>query len=198
MPKHLDRAAREQEIAEACLRVLARGGLALLSVRGVAEEAGIATASLRRAFPTQDALREHCFAYIQERVGRRLAALGGEGRELAAAALAELLPLDADRRLELIAQLHLGTLSLTDTRLGPLSTKLGVGVRGVCASVVEELARHDLLAPAVHDRSAVTDLLHAALDGLALQALLYPEIYPPEVTVARLDSLLDALCRRPA
>lgn len=58
MPRRIDTEARTAQIAAAALRVLARDGLGGLSVRGVAAEAGIAAASLRRAFPTQHALRE--------------------------------------------------------------------------------------------------------------------------------------------
>ncbi|MDR0415820.1 MAG: TetR family transcriptional regulator, partial [Propionibacteriaceae bacterium] len=46
MPRRIDAEARAAEIAAAALRVLGRDGLAGLSVRGVAAEAGIAVASL--------------------------------------------------------------------------------------------------------------------------------------------------------
>ena len=56
MPKLIDHSQREVEVAEAAWRVLRRDGVTSLSVRNVAAEAGLATGSLRRAFPTQDAL----------------------------------------------------------------------------------------------------------------------------------------------
>ncbi|MDF2920421.1 MAG: TetR family transcriptional regulator, partial [Microbacterium sp.] len=48
MPRLIDHDHRNDEIAAAAFRVLARDGVAALSVRRVADEAGIATASLRR------------------------------------------------------------------------------------------------------------------------------------------------------
>ena len=80
MPRRIDTDARSLAIAGASLRVLERDGLAGLSVRGVADEAGIATASLRRAFPTQHSLREHCFSLIQQRASARIRTLTLTGR----------------------------------------------------------------------------------------------------------------------
>ncbi|MDF2580637.1 MAG: TetR family transcriptional regulator, partial [Microbacterium sp.] len=94
MPRLIDHNDRNDEIAAAAFRVLARDGVAALSVRRVADEAGIATASLRRAFPTQDELRRFCFERLQQDVATRLLAVTGHGRERAMQAMRELLPLD--------------------------------------------------------------------------------------------------------
>ena len=54
-------------IAASAVRVLSTRGVGALSVRTVAAEAGLATGSLRRAFPTQDAL----LVFSLELVSRR-------------------------------------------------------------------------------------------------------------------------------
>lgn len=172
MPKLIDADARSAEIAAASMRVLERHGLAALSVRGVAEEAGIAAASLRRAFPTQHALRVHCLDLIQERATQRIMALprDGGGRPLALDVLAQLLPLDADRRTELAAQVQLGVLALTDDRLRPTSVRLNRAVLDACRIVIGILAESEQLAP---DRNPDSEAhrLHALLDGLAMHGL---------------------------
>ncbi len=172
MPKLIDADARSAEIAAASMRVLERHGLAALSVRGVAEEAGIAAASLRRAFPTQHALRVHCLDLIQERATQRIMALprDGGGRPLALDVLAQLLPLDADRRTELAAQVQLGVLALTDDRLRPTSVRLNRAVLDACRIVIGILAESEQLAP---DRNPDNEAhrLHALLDGLAMHGL---------------------------
>ncbi len=172
MPKLIDADARSAEIAAASMRVLERHGLAALSVRGVAEEAGIAAASLRRAFPTQHALRVHCLDLIQERATQRIMALprDGGGRPLALDVLAQLLPLDADRRTELAAQVQLGVLALTDERLRPTSVRLNRAVLDACRIVIGILAESEQLAP---DRNPDNEAhrLHALLDGLAMHGL---------------------------
>ncbi len=196
MPRLIDHDAREREIAEAALDVLGREGLAGLSVRGVAAEAGLAVASLRRAFPTQNALRHYCLDLIRARAAARIEAVQADGTAWAAGVLRELLPLDAERRLELVAQLQLGVLALTDESLRPAGEGLVADVRAVCAVAVAELERTGGVRPHVAMRDVV-DELHAFLDGLALQALLSPAASTPAVVEARLDGYLERLRAAP-
>lgn len=170
MPKLIDHAQRDREIGEAAMRVLVRDGLAALSVRKVAEEAGLATASLRRAFPTQAALRTFCLDGIRTTVAQRLRALTGDGMPLVLSMLAEVLPLDEVRRQEMIAQMQLGALALTDDSLDASVRELSDGVRYVCAAAIAELVRSGAASGAV-DAEFEADRLHALLDGLALHLL---------------------------
>ncbi|MGN7965983.1 TetR/AcrR family transcriptional regulator [Microbacterium sp. 22179] len=170
MPKLIDHAQRDREIGEAAMRVLARDGLVALSVRKVAEEAGLATASLRRAFPTQAALRSFCLDGIRSAVADRLRRLDGDGGRRVIAMLEELLPLDEVRRTELMVQLQLGSLALTDGSLAPSVRELSGGVRRVCDAAIAELVRAGEV-PASVDAAFEGDRLHALLDGLALRLL---------------------------
>ncbi|WP_119698353.1 TetR/AcrR family transcriptional regulator [Microbacterium halotolerans] len=170
MPRLIDHRRRERDIGDAALRVLTIDGLAALSVRRVAEEAGIATASLRRAFPTQDALRRFCLNRIRGDVNARIQALHGEGAELALSLLCELLPLDEIRRTELIVQLQFGSLALTDPSVSENVRDLHRDVRAVCAAALEEIDRVALLRPGT-DLDIETERLHGLLDGLAMHAL---------------------------
>lgn len=170
MPRRIDAGARTAEIAAAALRVLERDGLAGLSVRGVAAEAEIASASLRRAFPTQHALREYCLELIEERATARIAALDLTGRALADALLAQLLPLDDERRVELIAQVQLGMLSLTDSDLRPAAIRLNAAVSRACRIVIELLASTGQLDSG-RDPEHEALRLRALLDGIAMQSL---------------------------
>lgn len=186
MPRLIDHAERDREIGDAAWRVLAREGVAGLSVRKVADEAGLATASLRRAFPTQAALRSFCLDRIQQVVGDRIRAHSGEGLPLVRAVLREVLPLDETRRAEMIVQMQLGSLALTDASLQDSVRQLSDGVRRVCVLALDELARSGA-ARAMTDAEAEADRLHALLDGLALQLLWSRE--PDEA--ARVAAVLD-------
>lgn len=170
MPRRIDAEARTAEIAAAALRVLERDGLAGLSVRGVAAEAGIAAASLRRAFPTQHVLREYCLRLIEERVTARITSLDLTGRALVDALLAQLLPLDDERRVELIAQVQLGVLSLTDNDLRPAAVRFSAAVSRACRTAIEILASAGQLDSG-RDPDYETQRLRALLDGIAMQAL---------------------------
>ncbi|MGO4679506.1 TetR/AcrR family transcriptional regulator [Microbacterium sp. 2MCAF23] len=172
MPRLIDADERTAQIAAASMRVLERDGLAGLSVRGVAEEAGIATASLRRAFPTQHALREHCLRLIEERASGRIAAASQHlnARHLVEDVLSQLLPLDSERRTELIAQVQLGVLALTDAQLRPTAIRLNEAVGRVCSSMILHLQGAGGLG-AGRDPEYEALRLNALLDGIALQAL---------------------------
>jgi AcrR family transcriptional regulator len=196
MPRLIDHDARARQIGEAVLRVLVAEGLSSLSVRKVADEAGIGTASLRRAFPTQDALQAWCFTFVRERVAARIGALPGAGRGFVLSLLEQLLPLDDDRRAELVAQLQLATLAITQPHLREASAGLARDVRSVCSAAIEELVRAGELSDSL-DLDAATDSLHATLDGIALQALLDPVTFTPQVTADRLARSVDALTLTP-
>lgn len=170
MPRRIDAEARTAEIAAAALRVLERDGLAGLSVRGVAAEAGIAAASLRRAFPTQHALREYCLEIIEERATARITSLDLTGRALADGLLAQLLPLDDERRLELVAQVQLGVLSLTDSDLRPAAVRLNAAVSRACRIAIDILSSAGQLDSG-RDPDHEAQRLRALLDGIAMQGL---------------------------
>lgn len=141
MPRLIDAEERNAEIARAALRVLENEGMSALSVRNVAAEAGIAPASLRRAFPSQHSLREYCIELIEERATARIASIKLIGRELVDEVLAQLLPLDGERRMEMIAQTQLGVLSLTDESLRPATARMNEGVERGCRYAIEVLIR---------------------------------------------------------
>lgn len=170
MPRLIDHDERNEEIAAAAFRVLARDGLAGLSVRRVAEEAHIATASLRRAFPAQKDLRQFCLDRIRQDVAKRLLSVSGSGRERALRWMQELLPLDDTRRTELLVQLQLSRLALTDETLEESARSLHDEVRHVCSEVLHQLLAAGQLGTTL-DIDLETTRLHALLDGLALHLL---------------------------
>ena len=192
MPKVIDHAERAEAIAEAALRLLADGGLTGLSVRRVAEEAGLAVASLRRSFPTQASLRVYCMELIAQRVQRRTAAID-QGLPLpvfAREVLCQLLPLDTERRIEMEAFLALGTLGEADPELRAAYERTDGMIAAACARLVSALTGADeasdrLSLPARH--------LHALVDGLALHLLRQPAEKSGEWAVEVLDGFLASL-----
>ncbi|WP_432533989.1 TetR/AcrR family transcriptional regulator [Kineococcus arenarius] len=194
MPKLIDHAAREVQIAEAAWRVAVRDGVRAVSVRSVAAEAGLATASLRRAFPTQNALLAYCLELAGRRVRERTAAAaaGLAPREAARAVLRQLLPLDAERRLEMEVFLLIGALALTDADLRPgydaAHAELAVGCRGIVRAL-EQVGQ----ARAGLDPDLEAARLHALVDGLALHLLRLPDGEDTAWAEGVLDAHLDSL-----
>jgi AcrR family transcriptional regulator len=175
VPKLIDHTEREIEVAEAAWRVAARDGVRAVSVRNVAAEAGLATASLRRAFPTQASLLAFCLDLVRRRAAGRLAGLPPVvDLDSAGVVLAELLPLDAERRLEAEVQFALGTAARTDPALRPAAEAAHEDVATACRHVVRALVPRG--APA--DELRATAHLHALLDGLALHLVHRPPDAP--------------------
>ncbi len=192
MPRRIDAEARTAEIAAAALRVLERDGLTGLSVRGVAAEAGIAAASLRRAFPTQHALREYCLELIEERATARITSLELTGRALADALLAQLLPLDGERRLELVAQVQLAVLSLTDSDLRPAAVRLSAAVSRACRIAIDILVSTGEFHIG-RDPEHEAQRLRALLDGIAMQGLWSGDLQGAGQMLSTLARHLDEL-----
>lgn len=166
VPRLIDHDERDRSIGEAAWRVLTRDGLTAFSVRNVADEAGIATASLRRAYPTQDALRVACLRRVFEHVQARLDALDAaripsdDPVAFATRCLRELLPLDRERRTEAEVWVTLGSVALTDDGVRAVHDEAHAMLRAACTSIV------DTVAPGAGPTAAAR--LHALLDGLAL------------------------------
>ena len=194
MPRRVDLEERGALVTAACLRILERDGLAGLSVRNVADEAGIAAASLRRLFPSQHDLREHCLVTIEDRVTARLTALRSTGRALALDVLAQVLPLDPERTTEISAQVQLGVLARTDKHLAPSARRLNAGVGRVCARALDILAGAGAL-DADRDLAYETDRLHALIDGLAIEHTWDPTARSTEVVLALVERHLLELGR---
>ncbi|WP_345710793.1 TetR/AcrR family transcriptional regulator [Kineococcus glutinatus] len=199
MPRLIDHAAREVEVAEAAWRVVVRDGVRALSVRTVAAEAGLATASLRRAFPTQQALLAFSLELVARRVRQRIAALppATSVREAASALLAQLLPLDGERRTEMEVFLLIGSLAHTDPQLRHVHRAAHAELGTACRRVVEGLvgagwARGDL------DTGFEARRLHALVDGLALHLVRQEEGEAVRWAVEVLEGHLDGLAAQPS
>jgi AcrR family transcriptional regulator len=157
----MDSDERDRTVVEATWRVLTRDGLAALSVRNVAAEAGLAPSSLRYTFPTQASVRARAVRAVLDRLTARVAAIPADvaGTAWARAALLELLPLDDERRTEMEVTLALGAAAMTDDDLRPSHDAMSATVRRVCTQAATALGR---------DREVDIDHLHALIDGLAL------------------------------
>lgn len=187
MPKILDTAEREQTVIAAAWRVIARDGVAALTVRNVAAEAGLAPSSLRYTFPTQTAVREKALRAAVQQITARVEGLDTNlvGLDYTRSALLELLPLDAPRKLEMAVFLALGMASLSDNALEPLWREAGAAVRHVCAGA--------LGAAGIEPEQERVDHLHALIDGLALHLLTAPANRDPDWAAEVIDRHITGL-----
>jgi AcrR family transcriptional regulator len=187
MPKQVDHAQRREELAAALWRLVLRDGIEAASIRRVAAEAGWSTGSLRHYFETHAQLVAFAMELVVERVTERVnePRPPRDPRTEAEWLLHQVLPLDAERRAEMQVWLAFTTRALVDPELRDLRASAHAGLRGLCAQAL------DLLG--VADLGRESERLHALIDGLALHAVLEPAVTTPARQRELLAGYLDAL-----
>ena len=190
----MDPLERRHDIAQAVLRVVRRDGLEQASVRNVAREAGLSMGSLRHYFESQSELMVFAFRTVIDRIEGRLARLEPEPepdpRRRAERVLAELLPLDDDRRAENEVWLAFTSRAMVDPSLRVLRDEGYAALQAGCRAMLTDLSAAGL-APT--DVTAEAERLHAWLDGLAVHAAVRADIYTAEKLTAAITYHLDAL-----
>jgi AcrR family transcriptional regulator len=192
MPKVVDPAERRKDLAEAVWRVVRRDGLERASVRNVAHEAGLSMGSLRHYFGAQSDLHIFAMRLVIERIERRIAALDlpEDPRQAAERVLAELLPLDVERRAENEVWLAFTARAQVDAGLRALRDDGYDLLRDACRRQVLRLGGS---GSAELDVDLETDRLFALLDGLAVHAAMRPAQATPDRLTAVLARHLDDL-----
>ncbi|GAB3455734.1 TetR/AcrR family transcriptional regulator [Actinophytocola sediminis] len=192
MPKKVDHEQRRADIAEAVWRVTVEEGLPAVSMRRVAEVAGVSLGQVQHYFAGKDDLLLVAVELISERFTRRYAsAQPATPTPLANARafLTQLLPLDEERRLEA----HVGAAFLARAMHSPRIAAFqrdGFGwASGLLVGWIEDGRRAGQVDAAVDARHAARALL-ALVDGLAAHTLVGH--YPPAEAEEALDAhLLD-------
>ncbi len=196
MPKIVDPDVRRLEVGEAVLRVVGRHGVEGASFSAIAEEAGLAVGSVRHYFPNHDAIllfaMQELADRVTDRLRRRRASLPDGDTSLATAesVLAELLPVDEQRRLEASVWLAFVAAAPTRPRLDDVAQRTAAGIRTVVGQVLTAAQARGLLR--VDDLPVETERLAALLDGLTVATVRAPGIDPEtgrEVLRRHLESL---------
>ena len=165
----MDRDARKAQLAQAVWQVVLDQGVSAVSVRTVAERAGVAVGSLRHVFPTRSELVRFSAELMMQRVTERLLATAArdEPYEYALAIIENVLPLDPDRRAEYEVNLALLAERAAVPGLQQVSIDAQRQLAELCARLVEILTDRPH-APLLARR------LHALIDGLAFHLFHQP------------------------
>lgn len=170
MPRKIDRDRRKAELAEAVWRIIRERGLGAVSVRSVADEAGVAVGSLRHVFPTRTDLLVFSAELTGTRATERVLAVPwtGEPYEYALRVATELLPLTPDSRGEMEVDLALIAEAPALPGLVAVRDEAHSQVAEVCTRMVELLVER----PDDADTAGQARRLHVLIDGLALHLLM--------------------------
>jgi TetR/AcrR family transcriptional regulator, transcriptional repressor of bet genes len=186
MPRVVDHGKRREEIAEATWRVIERTGPDGANMREIAREAGCTTGVVTHYFRDKRELMAFAFGLM---VDRSMARVAQAARSGLAEALAQVLPLDEERRREATVWLALVGASLADPELGRELRQRYRQAREATAPVF----RTALEGAAGEDPDDVADELLAVVDGITVAALTDPERHPPGRQLALLHRTLKRL-----
>lgn len=195
VPKIVNSEERRQELAEAAWRVIRHDGLEAVSVRNVAQEAGMSMGSLRHYFASQSELLAFSMRMVADRVRARIEALGppsGDPRRHIEKMITELLPLDDERRAECEVWLSFSGKALVEPELRELSDEVYDSLHDLMRRLIEGMIHFGLAAPAL-DVEMEAEKLQALLDGLVVHGVERPQRVSAERMQAVISHHLDTL-----
>ena len=170
MSRSIDKEARKEQLAEAVWQVILEKGIGAVSVRTVAEQAGLVVGSLRYIFPTRTELLNFSAELMVDRATQRVLATprNDNPEQFAFEVVKRLLPLEPDSRAELEVNLALvgecpAQPSLIDIR-NHAHRQLGEAIIQLVHLLTETTERDDAIV-------STARRLHALVDGLALHLL---------------------------
>ncbi|WP_309630910.1 TetR/AcrR family transcriptional regulator [Nocardioides zeae] len=194
MPKVVDAEQRRREVLDAVWRVVERDGIAGATVRAIALEAGASTAVVTHWFRNKDEVLRAALDLSHHRIAaRRQRHLEGRtGRDALTEALRQMLPLDAERKLEMQIEITVWLRALTDDS----SREVHLGSHDRSLRLLERLVEESMAAgelDASLDPRRTAEGLLAFVDGLGVDALVHPDRVSEERQLELLEDHLDRL-----
>ena len=196
MPKRVDHDERRRQIAEALLRIAADRGLAAVTFREVAAEAGVSVRLVQYYFETKEQLvvrsLGHLATRLDARVRRRAAERGTAltRRQVVETVLGSVLPLDEESRADALASTAAYAVALTDPAVAAAGVGYPEALVRYLAGVLETARQTGELRAGV-DPATEAPILLALTNGLTSAVL--GGMHPPEVALGLLGAQLDRL-----
>ncbi|WP_029088622.1 TetR/AcrR family transcriptional regulator [Brevibacterium album] len=161
----MDWEARKAQLAEAVWEVILDQGVSAVSVRTVAERAGVVVGSLRHVFPSRSELVLFSAELMVQRATERILSTPprSDPRERAFAIIRNVLPLTPESRAEYEVNLALVAERPVIPELHEVRNRAHQRLSALSAQIVESLTER-AGAPFVRSRAR---RLHALIDGLA-------------------------------
>lgn len=194
MPKAVDHATRQRELADAACTAIARHGLAGTTLAEVAAESGWSIGAIRHYFPNKDELITAALWRVGERVDRRIRRRTGDGMTLAdlRTTALELLPLDDERRAEALVHLAFTAQAAVVPALATAAEQAVQRLHAPLAARIAHAVETGELPPHLNPDKEATRL-RLLFDGLAVQLVTTPRKDSDAWVVELLDDHLGAL-----
>lgn len=179
MPKLVDHDERRRDIAQAVLRIVARGGVRAADIRSVAAEAGWSTGVITHYYSDKRELLAGALREAAEDVAGRMQSISAlkSGLERLMGLLEAGMPLDDERAATCRIFYHFASEGLSEASFVEEIAGYYTAWRGAVANALTALKEDDLIA------AGDPELLAAALvgltEGLAVQGLFDRRAMPP-------------------
>jgi AcrR family transcriptional regulator len=199
VPKRVDHEQRRAEISDALLRIAAGRGLAAVTFREVAAEAGVSVRLVQYYFATKEQLLARSMARLAGRLDARVRARAAERagpltrREVVEIVLTSVLPLDEERRADALASTAFYAVALTDPALAASGVGWPEALVRYLTGVLEAARDTGELLPGA-DPAVEAPLLLALTNGLTSAVL--GGMHPPDVALDLLTTHLDRILSR--
>lgn len=199
MPKIVNHEKQREKVAEAAWRVIRKMGLDQASVRNIAEEAGLSVGSMRHYFSTQSELLSYAMKKVTKRVEERIACIAFSGDLLKDIPLLidEIIPTDEEKRNEMEVWFAFVVKSMSDPNLAGHRCEVDDALRQVFIKIMNELTAIGMALPDL-DIELEIERFYALIDGLAIHAILRPEIVTADMMRRAVHMHLMSLCRPPS
>jgi len=176
MPRIVDHDSKRQALAEAAWSLIRKEGVAAVSVRKIAAQAGVSPGSVRHYFNTQAELLDFAMNLVSRRVYERISArrFSGGTLEVASQIIQELLPMDDERRTE--AEVWLAFVSQTggDSTNRQRRDRIYDEMHDLFYRVIQGLSQQGIFQKTLNIELEARRL-QALVDGLALHHLITPQ-----------------------
>jgi AcrR family transcriptional regulator len=192
MPRLVDHEERRRQLTDATAREIERVGLASVRLRQVARTAGWTTGAVTHYFADKRELLRATFRSRTELAHARFEAAVSAGGRAVDAKLETVLPLDDERVLNWKVWLAFWGAAVGDAELAAEQRYR----YEVFRTGLEEAVRHDQAAghfPAALSAEDVARGLATLLDGIAVQAVFAPDLWPPDQQRGLVTSYLAGL-----
>lgn len=197
MPKIVDHQARREELVEATWRVIARAGMAGATMREIAREAGVSTGILAHYFADKADLLGFALRLSHRRVYERIHARTQRLIGLAAlhTIMLEALPLDQERLLEAQIEMNFLSAAFGNESLRELQNREFERFWDELHHRVSEAQTLGEIAT-TFDADWITHQLIILVEGISLEAVLYPARVQPDRQREILERFLEQVSLR--
>ncbi|SMF92640.1 transcriptional regulator, TetR family [Paenibacillus uliginis N3/975] len=196
MPKIVDHELQKEKVAEAAWRVIRKNGMEQASVRNIAEEAGLSVGSMRHYFSSQSELYMYSMKLVSERVNLRIKNIAFTGELLTdiPVLVQQILPLNEETIPEMEVWFAFVVKSMSDPSLAVLRKQVDDDMRQMFVMIIQALTDQNLALPDL-DYDIEIERFYALIDGLAIHAVLRPEVLTKEKIESAVNRHLQSICR---